>query len=315
MMTGFCQLNLMCFFKAGVFLILTISVGHKLSAQDLEPRVLSELPVGGNFAVLSYGYSSGNILLDNTLPIEGLNAKMNSVVAAYLRSFSLFSRLAKFDVILPYALADYEGKVNGIDSTTNRSGIGDPAVRLSVIWAGNKAMTMEEFMKAKRSTFSFGTQIRLKLPVGQYNPEKLINLGANRWALKVGFAGSYNILQKVMLEAQVNYWFFSENNDFFGGNSLKQKPLLTTQFHTTYVFNPKLWMSLSLGKSFMGETVLNGENKMDRQTNSRFGITAAYRLNPKHSLKLAMTNGLITKYGADFTSMLLAYQYTWFRKN
>ena len=314
-MTGFCPKKIKYFFRTIVFLLLVMAVGHQLSAQDLEPRILSEMPTGGNIAVASYGFSSGNILLDNALPIEGLNANMNSVVAAYLRSFSLFSRLAKFDVILPYAFADYEGKVNGIDSTTNRSGIGDPAVRLSVIWAGNKAMNREEFMKAERNTFSFGTQIRLKLPVGQYNPEKLINLGANRWSLKVGFAGSYNILRKVMLEAQVNYWFFSENNDFFGGNSLKQKPLLTTQFHTTYVFNPKLWMSLSLGKSFMGETVLNGENKNDKQTNSRIGFTTAFRLNPKHSLKFGVTNGLITKYGADFTSVLFAYQYTWFRKN
>jgi hypothetical protein len=67
------------------------------------------MPTGGNFAIASYGYSSGNILIDNTLPIEDLNARLNNIVFAYARSFKLFNRLAKFDIVAPYSFGSFTG--------------------------------------------------------------------------------------------------------------------------------------------------------------------------------------------------------------
>ena len=93
--------------------LLTMLTGK---AQDLEPRSLSNIPIKSNFAVASYGYSEGNILLDNTLPIEDLNASLNSIVFAYARSFKLFNKLAKVDVILPYSIGEFSGKVLDVDS-------------------------------------------------------------------------------------------------------------------------------------------------------------------------------------------------------
>ena len=77
----------------------------QLQSQDLEPRLLSPAPTGLNIAIASYGYSTGNILLDNSLPIEDLKANLNNMVVAYARSFRIFERLAKFDVIAPYSIA------------------------------------------------------------------------------------------------------------------------------------------------------------------------------------------------------------------
>ena len=89
-----------------------------VTAQDLEPRSLSNIPIIGNFAVASYAYSEGNILLDNTLPIEDLNANLNRIIFAYARSFKLFNKLAKVDVILPYSIGEFSGKVLDVDSST-----------------------------------------------------------------------------------------------------------------------------------------------------------------------------------------------------
>ena len=62
--------------------------------QDLEPCFLSSVPLGTNFSGAIYGYSSGNILL-NSLEIEDLNAKLNTVGVFYGRSFKLFNKSAK----------------------------------------------------------------------------------------------------------------------------------------------------------------------------------------------------------------------------
>lgn len=286
-----------------------------MKAQDLEPRLLSPIPTGGNFAVASYGHSVGNILLDNTLPIEDLDASINSFILAYARSFKLFNKLGKLDVILPYGLGSYNAIVDGIDTSATRNGFGDPLVRFSMVLAGTGALNQEEFIKHVPDKFNLGASLRLFVPLGQYDPSKLINLGTNRWTFKFTLAGSYTLARKWIFEAHVNPFFFTQNNSFFNGNTLKQKPLLVTQFHISYVFKPGIWLAASFGRSFLGETILNGQEQDNLQNTSRYGLVFACRVSRHSALKLGFTSGITARYGADFTTLLLAYQYLWFDKS
>jgi hypothetical protein len=73
-------------------------------------------------------------------------------------------------------------------------------------------------------------------------------------------------------------------------------------------------VAISFGGSFFGETIINGVEKEDIQNSSRTGLAFAYRLNNHSSLKIAATTGVTTRYGSDFTTLLLAYQFLWFDK-
>ena len=128
----------------------------QLKAQDLEPRFLSPIPTGGNFAIASYGYSYGNILLDNTLPIEDLNASINSIVMAYARSFKLFHKLAKFDVVIPYAIGNYEAIFNSVDTSASKHGFGDPLFRISMILIGTDPLSPVDYFKQEQKKFNLG---------------------------------------------------------------------------------------------------------------------------------------------------------------
>ena len=206
-------------------IIVLVFSGLTSNAQDLEPRFLSAIPTGGNFGIASYAYSKGNILVDNALPIDNLDAKINSAVVGYARSFKLFSQLAKFDVITPYSFATFSGTLSNIDSSTSRNGLADPMARISVILIGGKALGMEEFMKTPQQKFKLGVSLRVRFPLGKYDNTKLINLGANRWGVKIGAAASYNISKKLIVEGHLVSWVFTENKDFWNGNKLYQKPL------------------------------------------------------------------------------------------
>lgn len=301
------------FFRILLSVIACVFIG-RLQAQDLEPRLLSPVPTGGNFAIASYGYSVGNILLDNTVPVEDLEANINSFVFAYARSFKLFKKLAKFDAIIPYAFGNYDAIVNNVDTSASRTGFGDPLFRLSIIWIGTNPLSPPDFVKQVPKKFNLGTSIRVVAPLGQYDPTKFLNLGANRWALKLTLAGSYTIAKRLILEGHFNSVFFTENSSFFNGNTLKQKPLLSTQFHASYVFKPGIWLAASIGRSYLGETVLNGEEQDNLQNTSRYGMVFSYKLKPHSALKLGFTSGITARYGANFTSIVLAYQYIWFDK-
>ena len=292
----------------GLFLVV------QSEAQDLEPRFLSALPTRGNFAIVSYGYSSGNILLDNTLPVKNLESSSHNIVIGYARSFRLFGRLAKIDAIIPYSFAHFSGEVSQIDTSTNRNGLGDPLFRISIILIGTKALDAGEFFKVPQKKFNLGFQFRFRPPLGQYFSDKLLNLGANRWAFKLGLAASYTIKKKLILEGHFISWFFTANNDYYNGNVLKQKPMISGQFHISYVFKPGLWLAVSIGDGGLGQTILNGVEQDNTQNSSRYGAAFAYRIAKHHSLKIAYTSGFSTRYGADFNTWLIAYQFMWFDK-
>lgn len=301
--------------KTVLLLSTVITFSSTIFSQNLEPRFLSSMPTGGNFAIASYAYSEGNILIDNALPIDNLNAEINSAVVGYARSFKLFKQLAKFDVIAPYSFATFSGTVSNIDSSTSRNGLADPMARISIILIGGKAQKMADFIKTPPAKFKLGISLRVRVPFGDYNNTKLINLGANRWGTKIGIATSYNITKKIIIEGHLTSWFFTENKDFWNGNTLYQKPLYVAQLHTTYIFKPGVWIAASFGVTGSGETVLNGVDKNDQQQSSKYGLAFAYKLNNNHAVKFALTSGISTRYGADFTTIAIAYQFMWFDKH
>jgi len=283
-------------------------------AQDLEPRILSSIPTGTNIFIASYGYSSGNILLDNSAPIEDLDAELHNAIFAYARSFKLFNKLTKFDVVVPYSFAEFNAILNQIDTSTTRNGFGDPLFRISMLLMGSPPLKPSEFIKHDHAKFKLGAFLRFKVPVGQYKPEKLINLGSNRWAFKTGVAGSYTLNKRIVFEGHLNSWFFTKNTNFFGGKSSYQEPIYGAQIHAGYIFKSGVWIAGSLGKTYGGKVEINGVEQNIDQNNSRFGLTFAYRIAKKHSLKGVYTNGLTTRAGSDFNTFLLAYQHVWFDK-
>ncbi|PHS64129.1 MAG: hypothetical protein COB12_08315 [Flavobacterium sp.] len=283
-------------------------------AQDLEPRFLSSVPLKTNYSGIVYGYSSGDILL-NAQEIEGLNAKLNSVAVFYGHSFKILNKPAKYDVVLPYAFGKLNALVSQVDTTVYKNGFIDPTIRLSVILIGDQALNLKEFAQRDVKKFKLGTAFKVKAPLGRYDETKLINLGANRWAFQLKVAASYQPVKKIILELHIDSWFFTENSSFYSGNKLTQKPLLTTQLHIAYLFNPKFWISGSIGQVALGETSINGVEQDNNQENSRYGFTASHKIGKLGSLKFALTNGLYTGSGANFTTALLGYSFVWFGKN
>jgi hypothetical protein len=158
--------------------IATVAAGAA-SAQELEPRFMSNVPRGMNFAIVGYGFSKGNILLDPSVPIEDLDSQMHSFVAAYVRSIALFGQAGKIDAVVPFAAGDWRGRLNGQDTTRVIDGFGDPRIRLSWNSFGSPSLSRAEFRDYRQGAI-VGASLQVFIPVGQYDSAKLINLGTNR---------------------------------------------------------------------------------------------------------------------------------------
>jgi hypothetical protein len=298
--------------KIGLMLVLVIILlNGSVLAQDLEPRSQAGAPVGVNILILGYSYSDGNILLDQSLPIEGAEAKINALVMGYATTLNIFGRLAKFDVIVPFSHGTWRGLLDGEPASTTRTGFGDPRVRLGINFTGVPALFGKDFVKFHEK-FVAGASLQVRIPLGQYNGDKLVNLGTNRWVFKPNLGAAIN-LGRWIIEGAVSVWIFTANPDFYGHNILTQKPLYAVQLHLAYRFKRGLWAALSLGRSWGGKTTVNDLARDDSQNNSILGLTLALPLYRKHALVLAFKSGITTRYGADFDTVALAYQYRWMK--
>lgn len=281
-------------------------------AQELEPRALTNVPLGMNFALLGYGYTQGNILLDPAVPIEDLDAKLHTVLGAYLRSIKIFGLAGKVDVVVPWASGDWTGYYTGIDTSRSVSGMGDLRVRLSVNFLGAPPLIAGKFRDYKPSKIS-GISLQIIAPTGQYDPDRLINLGSNRWVFKPqwGFA---RYLEKWIIETYLSARFFTTNNNFYGGQELKQKPLGAIKIHAIRSFPRKWWLAVNAGYGFGARTILNDEKMDTRISTLRFGIVLAIPIGQHHTLRLDGTTGVRLEKGSDFNAISMIYQYRWIKK-
>lgn len=279
-----------------------------LAGQDLEPRSLSNVPVGFNFLAAGYGYSTGNVLFDPALPIEDARAKVHRAVAAYVRTINFFGLSGKVDIVIPYVIdSHWEGMLNGQPASTDRVGFADPQLRLSVNFIGAPALSLGEFMKYREKTV-VGASLQVRPPLGQYSGDKLINLGSNRWTIKPQVGISQHV-GKWVLEGYFSVWLFTPNSDLLGAR-MTQRPIYAAKAHVAYLFGKGAWAAVDAGYGFGGRTTVD-ELPKDNQRNVRLGATLSLPLAPKHSIKLNFTSGVDTRIGADFDTFALAYQFRW----
>ncbi len=282
-------------------------------AQDLEPRSFSQAPVGMNFAALAYGHATGEVLFDQAVSITDATGRVNSLAAAYVRTLSVFGASAKVQAVLPYAWGHWSGLLDGKYASTNRSGFSDPRVQLSVNFVGAPAIKMSEMKTYTKSTV-VGASLQVLIPLGQYKPEKLINLGQNRW----GFRPRVGVSHKVRgwtLEAMGSVWLYTENPDFYGGKKVTQDPLWSFQGNVIHQFPSGLWAGVGAGISRGGKTTSDGVYGDNYKKNTRWAAIFSYPLTRTHSVKLVYVDGLRTRLGSNFDQITVSYQIRWGGEN
>jgi Putative MetA-pathway of phenol degradation len=286
----------------GMALVAAATFGGTTRAQELEPRLYQNAPVGLNAIAFGYGYSAGNILVDSSLPIEGAKATVHTISMGYVRSFGILGKSAKLDVVVPVSWGTFSGVVADELRTRQPSG-------LAVNLVGAPALSVREFGRYRQRTI-VAASIQVVAPLGQYDRDKLVNLGANRWSFRPE-VGVSNARGRWYVELAAGTWLFSENPDYFGGSSVTQDPLYFVKGDVIYSFKRGIWIALNYGFATGGETSVDGASAATLQRNSRLGTTFSFPISRANSLKVIWTSGLATRLGADFDSLSVLYQYTW----
>jgi len=278
-------------------------------SQQLEPRVYSNAPVGMNFLIAGYAYSTGGLSTNPALKITNAELKVNTPVVAYARALDAWGMSGKFDAILPAGCLAGSAEVDGDSRTRDVCGLVDPAFRFSVNFLGAPALTLKEFASYRQDLVA-GASLQVLPPWGQYDPTRLVNLGTNRWTFRPE-VGISKTLDALTVEFALGASVYSTNHDFFGGRVLEQDPMYSGQAHLIYQFRNGTWAALNGTWYTGGRTTVNGVRGDDRQTASRVGATLALPVDRHNSIKLYASTGVSIRTGTDFDTLGIAWQYRW----
>jgi hypothetical protein len=277
------------------------------SANDVLPRLLTNVPVDLNWLSFGYTLSEGNVSVDPSLALDA-EATLHTYLMSYSRSFAAFGQSAVFTAAVPYADLTLSGIFQGEFVTAQDDRFADPRFRLAFNLSGAPALKMEEFAGYRQKTI-IGFDVEVSAPLGHYDETRRINFGANRWSV-VPELGIAHRFKRFTVEAAATVAFFSDNDEYLVDQTLKQEPIAAIRGNLIYHFRrPGTWLGFSTLYLRGGKTTIDGEDRGDLQSTSRAGVSLSVPFARRHNLLLKYSRGVTTRIGADFDNYGINYTY------
>jgi len=279
-------------------------------AQFTDPRAYDNTPVGVSQLELAYDYAHANASIDTSLIIAGAELNLNQVSPEYTRYFSFFHRTSWVTASVP--LAGVNGSVNGTNIRGSVNGAGDSSYEWAILVKGGPALSVREFANY-RPTTSIGVSLTIAAPTGQYNANKVLNLGSNRWSLKpeIGISRPFGSKQKWVVDGYANAYFFTDNTSYHGVEILRQQPLPGVEGHLSYSLTDNFWISLDTRYSFRGDTLVGSTDQNNPQQTFILGSEANVAVNSRTQLVFKFAKALVHQNSPAYTGFSVEYIYTW----
>jgi hypothetical protein len=294
-------------FLAALAGVALLAGAPRAGAQSIDPRAYADIPVGVNFVIAGYAYTEG--ALPNSVPVTNSHLYTSNAVLAYSRSLDLWGMSGKIDANVPFTWlwgsADYKGET----ATRSIADFGDPAVRLSVNFYGAPALDAKEFASYHQNLV-IGGSLQISAPLGQYDSTRVVNIGTNIWTFKPE-VGASKAFGHWILELQTALTIYTDNNNFYNGNTRTEDPLYQLQGHVIYSFNPAMWTSIDATYYTGGRTTLDSRINNDLEQDWRVGATFAFPISRYNAIKLYASDGVSARTGNSYKLIGIALQHRW----
>jgi len=293
-----------------VAMMILAAEGRAAFAQEMEPRRWTHLPVGTSIAAAAYVYTTGDVHLDPVTQIEDAKVHLHTIVGSYLYYFSLADVTARVEVQVPYQDGRWEGLLGGVPTSVTRDGPADPRIRFSVSFVGAPALESAEFRdyyRGREDHTVVGASLAVRVPLGEYLDDKLINLGENRYSFQPQ-VGVVHSTGPWSFELTASTTVFTANGDFFGGHRLEQDPLHSVQAHAVRSLGAGFWVSAGSAYGWAGESEIDGVGKNDDRRNLLYGISVGFSVASTHSFRAGyIRQDALEDVGLDVDNFLLTW--------
>jgi len=297
-----------------ILLLVSAVLAEQASAQDLEPRRWSHLPIGQTIVGMGYAYTEANVFFSPVLKLTDGTSRINGLGFSAIHTFGLAGKSARISLLLPYASGRWEGDLDGEFQIVHRRGLGDPRLRLSVNLYGAPPLKGPAFAqyRAEHTTNTVvGASVALTVPLGKYCDDCLINIGNNRWSMRPQ-VGVVHTRGPWSFELTGSAFVFTDNDSFIDNAVLEQKPMYALQTHVVYDFKPGLWVSLSTGYGVGGRISIDQQKTIFEVDNWIWAASFGFPLGKTQSVRLTWLSGRTQNLvGRDSDNLLLGWSVRW----
>lgn len=275
--------------RLGTALVVLATFCPLLAFAQIPPRFYWKSLAGANAVPVIFQSLSGNANPMDPANVVSADASVDANVAlvGYAKLLPLFDRT------LTLAMLETVGRISGETTVAGRSynesttGFGDPMLEVGYNLIGPKAIKNIPDMLRYEPKLSLDLIVDVVFPIGEYDNEKALNIGQNRWYGRVGAPivwqiGPWVPGRRTTFEVFPSVWFYSDNDDLVG-QTLSTDPKFQLEAHLTRDFTENFWGSLDTTYMAGGESTVGGVPG-DPLNTLGVGFTLGYQINDNLSL-------------------------------
>jgi hypothetical protein len=316
-------------------LIIVLSSSGPVLATDDGARAYWKGRAGTN--VFSFQYLRWDIDATGSLQFDpgsyiypGSDTEASVFVLSWARHMTLINRPTVLSVNLLGGTVDVDadtglvppeflgpGVVPSDSFRQSSSGYADPNVQLLVNLLGTPPLKSTVDLLNYEPGWTLDAAVMLGVPIGEYDGDKFVNLGLNRWygrlALPVkyhfgvfapGYMSSFELIPSV--------WLFAENDDFVG-QRLDNDPLWQLEAHLTHDFTKGFFASLDA--LFRGgfQSEINGTELGDELDVGNIGFTLNFQITDNVTMRTGYSSNVFGDKNLDNSILRMQFVYAWHR--
>jgi hypothetical protein len=257
------------------------------------------------------------------------DAEATIFVANYVRHMTLFNRPSSYSLGIAGGSVDVNANTNvpsqivppgitpGVAFSQSASGFADPSAQLVVNLFGTPPLKANFDLLDYEPTWTLDTAVMLGVPIGEYDDDKLVNMGLNRWFGRVAFPFKYHFGvftpgYMSSLEVTPSVWLFAENDDFMG-QKLENDPMWQLEAHLTHDFTPSFFGSLDLLYRGGFQSEVNGVEVGDELDIGNLGFTLSYQVTDNLSIRTGFSSNVFGDNNLDNSIIRIQFVYGWHR--
>jgi len=207
------------------------------------------------------------------------------------------------------------GVVPGFSFSQSASGYADPSVQLDVNLFGTPPINAIFDYLNYEPTWTLDAAVMLGVPLGQYDDDKVVNLGLNRFFGRVAFPFKYHFRvfspgYMSSLEVVPSVWLFAENDDFLG-QKLENDPMWQVEAHWTHDFTRHFFGSLDLLYRNGFQSEINGVNLGSDIEIGDLGFTLNFQVTDNVTIRTSFSSNVFGDSDIETSMIRLQFIYAW----
>ena len=248
-------------------------------------------PEGSNDLSLTMTLIHGAGTVDLGYGEETTELGVAVLTPAYRHTFDIMGNAGTVLIGMPVGNVSFSTSLGTIDVDTDVAQ-GDLFIGGVFGLVGMPSLAVMDYVQYKPG-FQASIAGRLFLPTGDYDPDRAVSLGQNRWTLEASVPLTY-VLGDTMVDPELTTFevrpvvvIFGDNEDAVGPASVMSKdPVFGVEAHVTRNFGNSLWAGLDAYYEIGGETSLDGVAQDDELETFAVGATLGLVLSPQLAMRL-----------------------------